>query len=178
MLERDKTLVVIIDVQEKLLPAIQDAAAVEDNVSRLVRGAAVLDVPVVFTEQNPAGLGPTVATVAADLTGAPVTKMAFSCCGEPAFIEAVRATGRKQILLAGIETHVCVYQTARDLLAGGYDVSIAADAVGSRTAANRSVGLERMQQLGAQIVSVEMALFELLKVAEGGTFKAMLKIVK
>lgn len=178
MLERDTAVVVIVDIQEKLARVIHERDALVAAADKLIQGAAALGVPVVYTEQNPNGLGPTVPELAAHLDGEPITKLAFSCCGEPAFTEALAAGGRRQVLLAGIETHVCVYQTVADLLAAGHEVHVVADAVGSRTAANRAIGLARMKDAGAQVTSVEMALFELLKVAEGPAFKAILKIVK
>jgi hypothetical protein len=178
MLTRDDAVLMVVDVQGKLARLMHEAEALFDNLPRLVRGAAVLDVPVVATEQNPAGLGPTVEEVRPHLPTEPIPKMAFSCCGEPAVVEALEATGRRQVLLCGIETHICVYQTARDLLGRGYGVHVVADAVSSRTPRNREVGLAKMQAAGAEVTSVETALFEMLEVAEGPAFKAILKVVK
>ena len=178
MLTIEKTLLVIVDIQDKLARVMPERDALVESASRLIRGATVLGVPVLFTEQNPAGLGQTVPELRPLLGGEPIVKRAFSCCGEPAFVNAVRASGRRQVLLAGIETHVCVYQTARDLLADGYEVEIVADAVASRAAANRAIGLEKARAAGAGVTSVETALFELLGVAEGPRFKEILQIVK
>lgn len=178
MPKANDTVLVLVDLQAKLLPAIHDRQDVVRNAIRLVHGARVLDLPIVYTEQNPAGLGPTVDELAALLDGKPITKRSFSSCGEPAFEETLRSLGRREVLLAGIESHVCVYQTARDLLAGGYRVEVVRDAVSSRTPANRAVGLERMAGLGASMTSVEMALFDLLERAEGQRFKEILAIVK
>ena len=122
MLTIEKTLLVIVDIQDKLARVMPERDALVDSASRLIRGAIALGVPIVFTEQNPAGLGATVAELRGLLSGEPIVKRAFSCCGEPAFLQALRASGRRQVLLAGIETHVFVYQTARDLRADGYDV--------------------------------------------------------
>jgi nicotinamidase-related amidase len=108
----------------------------------------------------------------------PIPKLHFSCWGEPRFVERLRALNRSQLLLAGIETHICVYQTARDLAAAGYGVQAVADAVSSRTAMNRDLGLEKARAVGAALTSVEAALFELLQVAEGPKFKAILQLVK
>jgi nicotinamidase-related amidase len=178
MLTRDEAVLVVVDVQGKLARLMHEADALFDSLSRLVRGAKVLDVPVLATEQNPKGLGPTVEEVRPHLPSAPIPKMAFSCCGEPTVVEALEATGRRQVLLAGIETHICVYQTARDLLARGCKVHVVADAVSSRTPQNREVGLAKMRAAGAEITSVETALFEMLEVAEGPAFKRILEIVK
>ena len=178
MLQRDNTVLVLIDVQEKLMAVIDDRDALAENTRRLVAGMNVLDVPTIFTEQNPAGLGPTIKPVAELLTGEPILKMAFSCCGEPSFLEAIESTGKKQILIAGIEAHVCVCQTTLDLLERGHDVFVVADAVGSRAPSNKAVALDRMKTAGATLVSVEMALFELLARADSLTFKDILRIVK
>jgi len=178
MLTRQNAVLMVVDVQGKLARLMHEADALFDHLSRLVRGAKVLGVPVLATEQNPAGLGPTVEEIRPLLPAQPIPKTAFSCMGEPAVVEALEATGRPQVLLAGIETHICVYQTARDLLAGGREVHVAADAVSSRTPRNREVGLAKMQAAGAEITSVETALFEMLEAAEGPAFKRILEIVK
>jgi nicotinamidase-related amidase len=178
MLNANDTALVLIDVQAKLLPAIHEREALLDNLSRLLRGAKALGVPVVATEQNPAGLGPTVPELAGLLEGPPIAKMSFGCCGEPAFLEALSRLGRRSILAAGIEAHVCVYQTVAGLLEAGYEVQVVADGVSSRKAANRDLALARMAAAGAKITSVEMALFEMLGAAEGSAFKQILQIVK
>ena len=178
MLERAATALVVIDLQEKLLRAMHEREALVASCAKLARGMLALDVPIVWTEQNPEGLGPTVAEVASLLPGEPVAKRSFSCCGEPAFVEAVARLGRRQMVLAGIESHVCVWQTAADLLAAGHEVHVCADAVSSRTPANRDIGLERARDAGAAVTSVEMALFELLRAAEGDAFKQILPIVR
>jgi len=142
MLETGNTALVLVDLQEKLLRVMHEREALLDSVVRLVKGAAVLGVPVIYTEQNPRGLGPTVAAVGDLLPDPPITKLAFSCCGEPAFTDALARLGRRQVLLAGIETHVCVYQTAADLIAAAWEVQVVTDAVSSRSEANKAVGLE------------------------------------
>ena len=178
MLELKNTLLAVVDIQVKLARAIHQREDLIQSARKLINGILALEAPVIFTEQSPDGLGPTVPEVAELLRGEPIKKISFSCCGEGAFNEAVGRVGRKQILLAGMETHVCVYQTAFDLLAAGYEVHVISDAVSSRTAANRAIGLAKMKNAGAHITSVETALFELLKVAEGPKFKEILKIVK
>lgn len=179
MLVPEDTLLVVIDVQEKLVAAMHEKDAVVTGNAKMVQGAKILGIPIVFTEQNPKGLGPTVSPVAENLGGIPpITKLSFSSCGEPGFMKAVEAFKRKQVLITGIECHVCVYQTAADLVSRGYEVQVVADAVSSRTPENKAVGLERCKLSGATITSVETALFELLKVAEGDRFKQMLKVVK
>jgi nicotinamidase-related amidase len=178
MLEIDNAVLVVIDVQGKLASLMHDRDRLYDNTARIIRAAAVLGIEVICTEQHPDGLGPTVAELAEHLDVEPIPKFAFSCCGEPAFETALKSTGRTQVLLTGIETHICVYQTAVDLLAGGYEVYVLTDAVSSRTEANRLLGLQRMKDAGAVMTGVEMALFEMLKVAKGDTFKQIVRIVK
>ena len=183
MLDRDRAVLVLIDVQVRLARAMSDEECLVADLRRMVRGAQVLGVPIVWVEQNPRGLGPTVPDLAELLEqdqpdAEPLVKMSFSCCGDEKFVAALAALERNQILLAGIETHVCVYQTAMSLLARGHEVQVVADAVSSRTADNREIGLGRMKDAGATLTSVETALFELLKVAEGDAFKQILQIVK
>ena len=178
MLNVQDTALLIIDVQEKLMAAIDHQAELLASLCRLAAGAQVLELPVVFTEQYPQGLGPTMPELAAFLPGEPVTKLSFSCCREPLFLERLRTTGRRQLLVAGIEAHVCVYQTVMDLLEADYESHLVADGVSSRTAANRELALRRLETAGAHLTSVEMALFELQKVASGDKFKAILEIVK
>jgi len=179
MLDKADTALILIDLQVKLARAIHEPEALIANCVKLIRGLQALDVPIVVTEQNPAGLGPTVPE-AADLLAPvePIEKLSFSCRGEPAFMHALNGLGRKQLLLAGMETHVCVYQTAADLAAAGYEVQIVADAVSSRDPADKAVGIRKARAAGVQITSVETALFELLKVAEGDVFKRIIEIVK
>jgi len=178
MLDASRTVLVVVDVQEKLTRVMPDPAGLADALGRLIRGAAVLELPVLWVEQNPDGLGPTVAALAKLLGGRPIVKRSFSCCGEPAFVEALAAAGRKQVLLAGIEAHVCIWQTAAELRAAGYEVEVPADATASRTALNKEVALGRIRAAGAGVTSVETALFELLGAAEGSKFKEILRIVK
>lgn len=179
MLTKDNTVLVLVDVQGKLAQLMDGKEALFQNLRKLVQGVQLLGLPIVWLEQNPAGLGPTIPELAELLQEQkPIAKLSFSCCGDEAFMAALRATGRKQVLLAGIETHVCIYQTAADLVRLGCEVEVVADGVSSRTAANRELALRKMQQLGARLTSVEMALFELLGKADGPAFKAMLKIVK
>lgn len=179
MLATENSVLVLVDVQEKLARAMHDKEALLESTVKLVQGAKVLGLPILWTEQNPKGLGSTVPEVAELLSDLqPVTKLSFSCCGEIRFMEQLDELNRKQALVAGIESHVCVYQTVMDLLNLGYEVQVVADAVASRTPENKAVGLERCKGLGASITSTETALFELLRVAEGDKFKQMLKVVK
>lgn len=180
--ERDHCVLVVIDVQEKLLPVIDGAADVERNIERLVRGAHLLGVPAILTEQYVRGLGPTtpaIRTAFAETSGySPIEKACFSAHGCSEFVEKLATAGRSQVIVAGVETHVCVAQTVHDLLAAGYTVTVAADAVSSRTARNREIALQRLVQEGALLTSTEMILFELL--VESGTdeFRAISRLVR
>lgn len=179
MLQPDDTALIIIDVQGKLATLMHEKERLFQNLTRLIRGAQILEIPIVLTEQYPQGLGETVPEIKALMPDVqPIIKMSFSCCGEEAFLDAIEELEREQLLVAGIESHVCVYQTVADLLDAGYNVEVVADAVSSRTAENYKLGLSRMDDMGAWLTSTEMALFELLRVAGTPTFKEISKLVK
>jgi nicotinamidase-related amidase len=179
MLTTSETVLVVIDVQGKLAAAMHDRERLLDALQRLIQGARVLALPVLWLEQNPAGLGSTVPEISALLSGlVPIAKRCFSACGSARFLRELKALRRPQVLLAGIEAHVCVYQTARDLRQAGYRVEVVADAVSSRTPENKAIGLEKMRLAGVGVTSVETALFELLRVAEGVAFKEILRLVR
>lgn len=181
-IDRARTALVVIDVQEKLMPVIHDGDAVVRNIDRLVRGCHVLGIPALLTEQYVKGLGSTVAPLrqAFEESGgyAPMEKLCFSGVQSNTFDDALRKTARKQIVVAGVETHVCVFQTVRDLLAGDYEVHVAADAVSSRTAENRDIALRRMADEGAWLSSTELALFDLLGQSATEEFRAIARLVK
>jgi nicotinamidase-related amidase len=178
-LTRAKAGLVVVDVQERLLPAIFEQQRVVQNTVRLIQGAAVLQVPIFVTEQYRKGLGPTVPEVAVAVPEfAPMEKLAFSACGATGFIPALEHAKVSEVILCGIEAHVCVSQTCLDLLEKGLRVFVTADAVSSRTPENYSAGLDRMRAAGAVIVSTEMTLFELLERAGTDEFKQILNLVK
>lgn len=181
-LQRNEALLLVIDVQEKLMPVIDRAEEVEANIERLVRGCHVLDVSPLLTEQYVKGLGRTVPRVRRALEETfgyvPVEKVSFSAKGEGEFVAELRRLRKKQIIVAGVETHVCVYQTVGDLLAAGYEVTVIADAVSSRTAENKAIALQRMASDGAKLSSTEMVLYELLGVSGTDEFAQILKLVK
>jgi nicotinamidase-related amidase len=178
-LKRENTGLVVVDIQERLLPAMFEKERVVQNAVRLARGAGILGIPVWATEQYRKGLGPTVPAVAAAVAGfAPLEKMAFSACGAPGFAAALKDKPVSNVILSGIESHVCVAQTCLDLLEAGFGVCVAVDAISSRTAENCRIGADRMRASGAVIVSTEMALFELLGQAGTDEFKRILPLVK
>lgn len=179
MLNTKDTTLLIVDIQGKLANLMHEKALFFENVQKLVKGFQALGIPILWAEQNPQGLGPTVPVIAELLSNIqPINKMSFSCCENDRFIQALKSMNRKQVVITGIETHICVYQTAVNLVNLGYTVEVAVDAVSSRTLVNKEIGLQKMKDSGVGLTSVETALFELLKVAEGETFKQILEIVK
>jgi nicotinamidase-related amidase len=181
-LDRAKAVLVVIDVQEKLMPVIDGAQDVVRNVERLIRGAHILGVPVLVTEQYVKGLGPTVEPLRVALEETcgyrPIEKSCFSAQGCEPFAAQLAALERPHVILAGVETHVCVWQTVRDLLGTGAEITIAADAVSSRTRENKEIALRRMASEGVKLSSTEMALFELTAVSGTDEFRAISRLVK
>ncbi len=179
MITPQDTLLLVIDVQEKLSPAVFESAQVEQNVSKLLRAGKLLGIPAICTEQYPRGLGQTVAPLRELLEDESVfDKTSFSCCGNEPFLRHLRSLGRNDILVVGMEAHVCVYQTCVELAELGYSVHLVADAVSSRTAGNRQLGIHCIERAGCLLTSTEMAIFELMRIAEGDAFKAISKIIK
>jgi nicotinamidase-related amidase len=174
-LDRDRAALVVVDVQEAFRKALPEFGSVADGVAALIRGAGVVGVPVVITEQYPKGLGATVPEVAEHLPEGtePIEKLCFSAADADGF----DLGGRDQVVVCGIETHVCVHQTVMGLLGQGVEVHLPRDAVGSRFATNKEVGLQRAEEAGAVPTSVETALFELVGSAGTDEFKEIQKLV-
>ena len=178
-LSRAKAGLLVIDFQERLLPAMHAKESCLENALRLIKGGSILSLPVFATEQYRKGLGRTVPQIAALLPGVtPVEKMSFSCCGAEGLISSLKERNIYDVVLCGIETHVCVCQTALDLLDNGFRVFVVADAVASRTPENHRLALERMRDAGVIVVSTEMILFELLGRAGTDEFKQILPLLK
>ncbi len=179
-LEKQRVALLLIDMQERFRELIDGMAGVVAGCSRLVRFADRLGIPVVVTEQYPAGLGRTLPELAGVLPKgvAPIEKTTFSCGGDEGFRRAVADLRREQWVLCGIETHVCVYQTALDFLREGRQVALAADAASSRRPRDRELALARMRDLGVQVMSTEMVLFEILRQAGTADFRAVAAILK
>jgi nicotinamidase-related amidase len=178
----DDSVLVVVDVQERLVAAMrpEDKERVERNVPILLRAADLVGVPVLVTEQYPKGLGHTIGPVkdAVPQGTAIVEKVVFSCGRSDEFRSLLEQTGRRTVILTGMETHVCVLQTAFDLVDRGYSVHVASDAVCSRTRENREVGLDLLRQKGAAITSTETVAFQWVGQAGTDTFKAISKLVK
>jgi len=179
MLEIHDCTLVVVDVQGKLAQLMADKEALFKNIRILIQAAKILEIPILWCQQVPAALGPTVPEIAELLTGnEPIDKASFSCAGCEPFNAKLEALNRKQVVLCGIETHVCIYQTAMDLLSRDYQLTAVADAISSRTTQNRQIGLDRLAAEGATLASTEMVLFELLKTAEHPQFRQIAKLVK
>ena len=178
-LQQHRTAVVVVDMQERFRELIHGLPAIVDACSRLIRFCEQLGIPILCTEHYPRGLGVTIPELRNLFSPfAPIEKITFSCCGNGEFNDALDKLKRDQIILCGIETHVCVYQTAFDLLRKNKQVAIATDAVSSRDPQNRDLGLRRMAELGAQSMSAEMIMFEILKRAKTAEFKLVAPILK
>ena len=189
MLHRDRTVLVVVDVQHKLLPSIHEADETVEQIVRLIRGFRIVAAPILVTEQYRKGLGETDLRIQEALTAPnpttgeedrfePIEKMTFSCMLDDPFRAALEATGRQSVVLCGIESHVCVYQTAVHLLEGGYHVEIAADAVSSRSPRNREIACQRMVSDRAKLTCVETAVFEMLERCGTEPFKRWVKVIK
>jgi nicotinamidase-related amidase len=179
MLSSENAVLLVVDVQGKLAHMMHEKEFFFENVRKMIQGAKILDIPIVWLEQYPKGLGVTIPEVSELLTNLkPIEKITFNCCLNQDFQQAVSAINRKQVMIVGMETHICVYQSTIGLLNLGYAVYIVSDAVSSRTAENKKIGLELAKSAGAQITGTETVLFELLQVAEGDRFKKVLQLVK
>jgi nicotinamidase-related amidase len=179
MISRDKAVLVIIDLQGNLAQAMFDKENLFSNTIKLIKGFKALNLPIMITEQIPQKLGPTLPQIASELDGIKsIAKESFSCWDEINFKKQIEALNRKHVVLLGIETHVCVYQTAVDLISHGYHLHLVADAVSSRTPENRQIGIDAMKSAGAKITSAEMVLFEMLHTAADPKAKELFKIIK
>lgn len=180
LLDREATGLIVIDVQEGFRPVIDGFDEMVANIRILADGFGLLGRPVIVTEQYPKGLGRTVPEVEENLPAFTerVEKVRFSGCGVSTFDRAVRRAKSTSWVVCGIETHVCVNQTVLDLIAAGYDVHVAEDAISSRNPRNREIGLRKMREAGAHATCTEMALFEMLEAAGSDEFKAISKLVR
>ncbi len=179
ILDRERTALLIIDIQSRIAGVMQQPEMVEANTIKLIKGAKILGLPIYFTEQYPQGLGETIDSIKEELQGSnAILKDSFSCYGAGDLFNELKRKGLDQIIVTGIETHVCVQQTVLDLLANGFQVNLMADAVSSRKAIDYETAIARMRANGAEVSTSESVLFELLNVCGTQEFKDILKIVK
>lgn len=180
ILNLHSSVLVVVDVQEAFRSVINDLSEIASRISTAVRGMQTLGVPVIVTEQYPKGLGPTVEEISIILNADTpiIEKTSFGSCGEPKFASLLENSDAKQIILCGLETHICVNQTAHGLLELGCDVHLLTDCVASRFSADKEAGIAKMTAGGAKVSTVEMALFELLKDAGQAKFKEIQALIK
>ena len=189
MLESRSALLVVVDVQVRLLPSIHEAEETVTQICRLIRGFRITGAPILVTEQYRKGLGETDPRIQEAIAEkdpmthqphafGPLEKMSFSSARDEGFLKALEASGRRQVVLCGIESHVCVHQTALDLLGRGCHVEVVADAVSSRAARNREIALRRLDSEGVKLTTVEMAVFEMLEACGTEAFKAWVKVIR
>lgn len=179
MLSRTAAVLIMIDFQGKLAQAMFDRENLFANNVKLIQGFKALNLPIMVTEQIPEKLGPTIPMLSKELDGIkPIAKETFSCWASQNFHDQLESLTRRHVVLTGIECHICVYQTALDLMQNGYTVHLVADAVSSRTPENREIGIAAVKSAGAQITSTEMVLFEILRTAADPKARDIFKIVK
>jgi nicotinamidase-related amidase len=180
-IEREQAVLIVIDVQELLMKKMDPEIGknVIQNIRILLAFAKEMAIPILITEQYPKGLGKTVPEIKMELGSTlPIEKVSFSCCGVETFNEKLNRLGRKQVILSGIETHVCVLQTADDLIQKGYEVHVVADAICSRRKLDWEIGLRWMEKRGAMISTTEIIAFQLLKEAGTEEFRGLSKLLK
>jgi nicotinamidase-related amidase len=179
ILDASQTCLIAVDLQEKFRPAIAGFDSIAHGVGRLIDGCRLLDVPILATEHYPRGLGVTVEPVKTALPeGCIIEKTSFSCMGVDSFPQRLKATGAKQVVVCGVETHVCVNQTVHDLITMGFAVHVPVDLVGSRKTVDHETALRKMEMSGAVLTTLEMLLFEMLKGAGHPKFREIQKLVK
>jgi nicotinamidase-related amidase len=179
LLTTDKTALLIIDIQERIIRVINEYESVVENTIKLIKGFKALGLPIYYTEQYPKGLGTTVESIQNELEGnKAIQKLSFSCSGAGDLFNDLKMNGISQVVACGVESHVCVQQTVLDLIANDFQVNLAADAVSSRRVQDYEISLSRMRQYGADVTTAEAILFELLNVCGTDIFKQISKIVK
>ena len=178
MVKIENSVLVVIDVQGKLAGLMHDPGYLL-HVKGMIRAAQILGIPIILTEQAPEKIGNTISEIRELLPeNIPIKKQTFSCCGEPVFLETIKNSRRKQILVCGIEAHVCVYQTVRDLRTAGHDVYLVTDAVSSRSLQNTAIGIKRAEDDGATLTTLEMIITELIQSTKHPKFKEIMALLK
>src|SRR5690625_6419665 len=179
MLNKSDTGLNIVDIKVKLTSLVHESEKVIENIITIIKGSEILELPILWLEQYPKGLGPTIDEIKDQLKGQlPIEKMTFSAYKNEAFKQALEETDRTSCLLTGIESHGCVYQTGADLLANNYSIEIGEDAVSSRTKQNKEIGIKKLNSLGAKSTTIEMSLFELMETADYPHFKKISSLIK
>ena len=179
MLDIKKCCLVVVDVQGKLARLMYGKQELFNNIQVLIKAANLLDIPILWCQQSPEALGPTEPEIAELLKGnEPINKASFSCCGVDEFNSKLEGLNKNQILMCGIEAHICIYQTAVELASKSLEVTVVADAVSSRTLENKTIALAKLRAEGVKVGCVEMVLFELLKTAEHPQFRQIAKLIK
>ena len=179
MFSTKNSLLLIIDIQEKLTPLIHENNRLIDHVQRLIKASQLLDIPVIVTEQVPQKIGHTIVEISKlSPQSVAIEKQSFSCFGETRFRSALAASKRRQIIVCGIETHVCVYQTVADLIQNKYQVQVVADAVSARHELDHTIALKRIEQAGAMLATAEMIICELTQSATHEKFREIIQLIK
>ena len=179
MVGLDNTQLIIIDVQGKLSQLVYESEKVLKNIQILIQGCKKMEVPIVWVEQTPDKLGKTNPLISEYLVDyEPIAKKTFSAWGSNLFCETLTKHQRNEIILVGIEAHICVYQTALDLLTNGYEVSVVVDAISSRTSDNKHIGISMIEKIGVKITSTEALLFQLMKTTEHPCFKDIVRLIR
>jgi len=179
MFSLNKTVMLLIDVQGQIAQLMYEKDKLFKSLQIMIQGMKILGVPIIWMEQIPKNLGPTSEEISQYMTGNTlIEKFSFSCCGEPLFMDKFEKTGRSQVLLTGIETHICIFQTGYDLIQKGCKVQVISDCVSSRTKENKEIGIQRIIKAGGEASSLEMIFFELMRSAQGGQFKQIVKLIK
>ena len=179
LLSKDETALIIIDVQERLFEKVEDRNRIADSICRLIRFANILGIPIILTEQYPKGLGPTIHRIRKLIPNVkPIEKIEFSCMASRKFRRRISEINVKNLVLTGIEAHICVAQTAIEAITSGYKVYVVYDAISSRHREDKAIAIERMKQYGAYMVTSEMLMYEVLRRAGTPEFKEILKLVR
>lgn len=180
MITKENSCFLVIDYQSKLFPHIDQFHSLEMNTLKLIEGMKALNLPIIVTEQYPKGIGATIPSIQTALGDSyqPIEKLAFSCCGEDVFMKELKSLGKRNVIICGIEAHVCVFQTCQDLHEYGYQPVLIEDCVSSRKPNDKKVAVERMRQNGVVVTTYESILFELCKISGTPVFKEISRIVK
>jgi len=179
MLKKDNTGLIVTDIQGKLARLVHESDELVANCEKLIKGAQVLGLPIVWLEQNPDKIGSTINELSLLLEPqAPITKFTFDACEEPVFMKAINAANVDNWLICGIEAHICVYQTALQLHQSGYKVQLVSDCISSRTLANKNLGISKLVSQGVDISGLEMCLYEMVKDCRASEFKEVLALIR